>query len=177
MVTKFMRFGFCLICSVFAMNIAFAQTTFSFAGLSWGDSVQQVDTKLKAAGFSGCAFQEKLLCKAAQTCRCRVQGPAVQEGWAELTNDKLHRVFVTVHDWSDTVDVLTKKYGPPKILRPPARGLGKFDLDNGVEVERIWIAPTSETLELLPSHRWLTYTSGERNRGAASKDKANKSLF
>lgn len=177
MVTNSMRAALCLVCSVFAMNIAFAQTTFSFAGLSWGDSIQTVDRKLKAAGFSGCAIQEKLYCKAAQTCRCRIQGPAVQEGWAELTNNKLQQVFVTVHNFYDTADVLTKKYGPPKAKpesRPPP---GQYALFGSTDLDHHWIAPTGETLKLINSHRWLTYTSGERNRGAASKDKANKSLF
>ena len=163
----------CLIAFIcMATNVA-AQTTYSFAGLSWGDSIGTVDSKLKAAGFAGCAMHEKMFCKAATTCRCQIKGPAVQEGWAELTNDKLEQVFVTVHDWSDTVDVLTKKYGPP-IPRPqnsPRRG--QFDLD----MDRNWKAPTGDTVELLHSHLWLTYTSGTRNRTLNSQDRAKKSVF
>lgn len=152
-----MRAALCLVCSAFLMNIAIAQTTFSFAGLFWGDSIQIVDSKLKDAGFSGCAIQEKVSCRAAQTCRCRIQGPAVQEGWAELTDDRLQKVFVTVHDWSETDVLLRKKYGPPTTLKPKSGRLGQYDLANGVDVDRIWVAPTRETLELFPRHRWLTY--------------------
>ncbi len=166
----------CLIAFIcMATNVA-AQTTYSFAGLSWGDSIQTVDSKLKAAGFSGCAMHEKMFCKAATTCRCQIKGPAVQEGWAELTNGQLEQVFVTVHDWSESVDVLTKKYGPA-ISHPPTPNTGKHSAFGSTNLDSRWRAPTGETLELVQSHRYLTYKSGARNRTATSQEQAKKSVF
>lgn len=163
----------CLVALICVTTSAAAQTTFSFAGLSWGDSLQVVDSKLKAAGFSGCAIHEKMLCKAMTTCRCQIKGPAVQEGWAELTNDKLEEVFVQVQNFSESADALKKKYGPPII--EPYKSV--FESGPDRSGDQSWSAPTGETLELIRSHRYLTYTSGERNRKTDMRDRAKKSVF
>jgi hypothetical protein len=112
-----------------------------------------------------------MVCKAAATCNCRIEGSAVREGsWVELTANGLERVLVVVHDRKETVAVLTKKYGPQNVEKQTGTGL--FDLP-----ELSWRSPNGETIEFHGGGTRLVYTSGARNSTIQSKDRANKSVF
>ena len=165
----------CFIASIcMTANVA-AQTTFSFAGLTWGDPIQTVDSKLKAAGFSGCAMHEKLICKVVASCSCSFEGPTISSGQATLAHNKVESVYVNVWDLEDTRVVLKQKYGPPL---PRNRDIESDNVSVALSemLTSRWRSAAGETL-VLGRSKSLLYVSGEKNRKDQSQDRANKSAF
>lgn len=159
---------------------AAAQTTFSFSGLAWGDSIEVVDTKLRAAGFSGCALKERLLCKATERCGCEFEGPGIFGAASALFDGpRLDRVEVHVFpdDQTSTQRTLVSKYGPPLPRRQPKQvgpNAGVFELLGSADLSDRWQSRYGETLTFEAG--FLSYTSGafykrqeERKRSEASK--------
>lgn len=96
------------------LALAQAQQSFSFATLSWGDSVTAADSKLRAEGFTSCEslVMLRLKCKANEFCECFFKGPGVTVGRAQFRNEKLGLVVVTAASKASTLDALVRKYGP-----------------------------------------------------------------
>lgn len=161
-------------------QVSVAQTTFSFSGLAWGDTIDVVDTKLRAAGFSGCTLKEKVLCKAAGRCSCEFDGPGLfGAGAALFDGPRLDRVEVHVFpdDRAGTLRTLVGKYGPPLPRRQAKQvrsNAGIFELLDSADLADRWQSTYGETLTF--EEGFLSYTSGafyrrqeERKRTEASK--------
>ena len=153
---------------------AMAQTTFGFSGLTWGDSIDTVDTKLKAAGFSGCAMLAKLKCKTFALCYCNFSGSVVQNATASFDEKKLDQVSVNVYDRAATEEVLKQKYGPP-LPRRDVSHLGLLGQGEEILTSR-WKATTGETLEI-NYYGTVIYTSGTYNKKVEERNRANASKF
>jgi len=108
--------------AVLATAHASAQTTYSFSGSSWGESLASFDQKIRASGFSGCAILEKLKCSAATLCACTFTGDSIRNGWAVFEKNKLEQIFVNVYDHAATTQILIGKYGP----RHPSRNVSNL---------------------------------------------------
>lgn len=151
---------------------ATAETTFSFAGLHWGDSIDTVDSRLKAAGFSGCALLEKMTCKIGKTCDCGFTGPGIKHGSAGFDGKKLDRVSVFVDDNLAMREVLRRKYGQPLPQQNAPRSNNPFLDRNFLR----WRALTGETLEIdFPGP--IVYTSGTYNKKEEQREKSETSMF
>ena len=84
-----------------ASTAAQAQTTFSFSGLAWGDSVDQVVAKLKAANLPPTSWTERLTCRVRSDCTLRFEGAV--SGIAEFKGNGLS--FVWIFSTSDAAAV------------------------------------------------------------------------
>lgn len=149
-------YGLLLLVGVHSAN---AQTPFTFAGSSWGESIQTFDTKLKQAGFTGCEWQEKMLCSTRTICTCTFDGSTIRFGRANFTNQKMDSVTVGVQNQEATSDTLKKKYGPPL----PTVNNPKLTPYLQYQEQQIlrWRNAKGDTL-VLDQNSVLEYTSGEK---------------
>lgn len=168
-----MRLAIFLIFSAAAVQGAMAQTTFSFAGLAWGDSIDMVDSKLKSAGFSGCEALEKIKCKTFAVCSCNFSGSPVKHGMASFDDKKLESVSVYVVDSVATTAVLKQKYGQP-LPHKDISQLSPMQRADEILTSR-WSATTGETLVI--NRFSVDYVSGTRNKGAADRKRSDASNF
>lgn len=126
------------------------QTTYSFSGLNWGDSIDVVDLKLKSAGFSGCATFEMLKCNISSNCRCKFKGSQIQESEAYFENNRLVTVDVYGLDNNQARATLLRKYGP--LIPVPVRDISSMGIMAGSselmrELEGHWKSKYGETID------------------------------
>lgn len=171
-VSRFSRGHLCLLPFMMLSMNAASQTTFSFAGLAWGESVDAVDRKLKTSGFTGCNLKDKLICLARESCDCNFEGPSISHGAAQITDKKLVKVTVQVENWRTTFEVLVQKYGQPK-----SGSTYVSPFEGGGDPRIVWTTSSGESIVFLKSHSQLIYTSGSENRKSQAHDRSNRSMF
>jgi len=171
---KSSNFAFAVWLAIGMSASAVAQTTFSFSGLQWGENVDQVNAKLRTAGFSGCALIERIKCKLASECMCNFNGPSIRNGWATFKDNKLDQVSVNVADLAGTTSALRSKYGPP-LPKLPVKSQ-----DTLAEIEEVltsrWKSQYGETLQIGHTGH-VEYRSGEKVRAQEDRVKRESSVF
>jgi len=166
-----LKHGFLLSLLLAVAQAATAQTTYSFSGLAWGESVEIVDSKLVASGFSGCTYFEKIKCKVLSSCVCSFSGGPVESGWVSFENGKLSSVSVRPYDLAAATVALRQKYGSPLPKKDEPRS-GMLQKPEGPR----WESQNGETLEV-NSIGYLVYVSGASNKDAASRSRSDASKF
>jgi len=161
----------CLLALGFNSMHAAAQSTLSFAGATWGESLQTTNEKLKAAGFSGCAFIEVMACKAAVKCHCSFTGPSISSGTASYTNNRLDGFNLYGINWVETKHVLEAKY-KAYLLPPEPVAPGQYEF----QVPSNFLSKSGESIRLEPDG-FLSYNSPALNARLKAKDAAQKSAF
>lgn len=160
-------------------STAFAQATYNFAGLSWGDNIDKVDSKLQSTGFSGCGMRLKLQCKITEQCTCEFSGQSVLNGYATFTRNGL--TAVSIYTYDDPVATLRKKYGPPLPARPV-----KQSSDSHISLAEIdeittsrWQSPSGDTIEMHSAgdKKEVTYRSASINRSEVQKKTKADSMY
>lgn len=126
----------------FASTASIAQTHFSFSGLNWGDSLERVDSQLKASGLPIRSTVDKLSCKVKKSCRLDFAGGV--RGSVLLVDDKLVEVWIYAEDgpqaFTERLARLRARYGEPLPSPPSSSAFGMWKTK--------WQAPNGETLEL-----------------------------
>lgn len=150
-----------LLCFCLATTAAQAQTTFSFSGLEWGDSPDQVAAKLTAANLPLVSRVEKLSCMVQSACTLRFEGAVI--GAADFQTKKLVAVQIfSAQDAATDAErgvTLERRYGKPL----PSQGSGRpFDDEN---LTSRWRSPSGETLLIGPGG-FMSYRSGALNKVA-----------
>ena len=92
---------------------AFAQSQFSFAGLQWQSTIEQVEASLTKQGFSNFSTLQKLRCKVQAVCELTFSGPPIKSGSAWFSAGSLDEVHVIPQDFDKTLLALKAKYGEP----------------------------------------------------------------
>jgi len=92
---------------------AFAQSRFSFAGLQWRSTIQEVEASLSKQGFSDFSTLQKLRCKVQAVCELTFSGPPIKTGSAWFSAGLLNEVHVIPQDFDKTLIALKAKYGEP----------------------------------------------------------------
>lgn len=161
----------CLLALVSHSTQLAAQTTMSFAGTTWGESLQTTNEKLKAAGFSGCGFAEIMACKAAGMCTCRFTGPSIAEGVASYSANRLEGIQVHGVEWAETAVLLKSKYRAFFVRAP---GAVNDDLLLGETTN--FQTKSGESIQLDP---WgsLSYRSPALNARLQAKNAAKRGAF
>lgn len=166
-------FLFCLFLCVSLPN-AVAQTTFSFAGFVWGDTIDVVDEKLKASGLSGCETGQKAKCKVFAVCSCAFSGADIKSGIASFRDKKLDSVWMSVVDHAATTQALKNRYGPP-LPRRNVSHLSVWEQSEETLTSR-WKSEAGESLEI-NADGVLTYKSGAHNKNREAHRRSQSSKF
>lgn len=169
-----MRFILFIILEIALATNAMAQTTYSFSGLSWGDSLEAAHAKLEVAGFSGCKSKERIECRLLSNCQCNFSGIPIKHGYASFDKSGLLSVVVSVDNYSDTENTLRKKYGNPLPIRDLSQLKGFAKSEELLTLR--WKTQSGESLEMNPSGV-VTYSSAELNKQTESKLRADQSKF
>lgn len=126
-----------------------AQTYFSFSGLQWSESLEQVELRLQNAGLPLTSKTEKLKCKVIKNCTMTFGGST--RGTVSMSEGKLAEVHVFAvgapNAYADRLSRLQARYGEPKPRLSSPTGASKFELFDDVLVKK-WEAPNGENLEL-----------------------------
>lgn len=126
-----------------------AQTYFSFSGLQWDESLEQVELRLQNAGLPLTSKTEKLKCKVVKTCTMTFGGST--RGTVSMTDGKLAEIHVFSEDapnaYADRLSRLRARYGEPKPRLSSRTGASTFEMFDDVTVTK-WEAPNGENLEL-----------------------------
>jgi hypothetical protein len=122
-----------------SLGAALAQTRFSFAGLQWRSSIEDVETSLKKQSFSGFSAIQKLSCKVQTVCEMKFTGPPIKAGSAWFRDGLLIEVDVVPQDFETTLRALKSKYGEP---------IASKDKSLLSLLRLRWESPTGETLEI-----------------------------
>ena len=131
----------------FVSTAVSAQTYFSFSGLNWGDSLEQVESRLQNAGLPLTSKTEKFKCRVVKTCDLGFGGGT--RGTLSMIDGKLAEVRVFSENapnaYADRLSRLRARYGEPKPQVYSRAGVSILELLD--EVTR-WEAPNGETLAL-----------------------------
>lgn len=157
---------------VIALN-AKAQTTFSFSGLQWGTSPDQVESQLKASGLTLSGMTQKIKCKVIPTCSIDFEGYQVR-GSASFVNQALVEVMLysDSESYADRAAKMKSRYGSP-LPPPPQSGenYGKYITETLRNLN--WSANSGETLELHYTG-FARYRSGPLNKSEQSRQNSIK---
>ena len=163
-----------LILCLFSVVSSHAQTkSYMFSDLAWTDTVDEVDKKLRAAGYSGCEARRRLECKATGSCNCSFNGAGIANGNVIFQARKLSSVVIGVIDEAAVGIALTQKYGEPAIrVIKKSRDVPIRDLsDFGPDIKILtWRSLTGDTIVL--NGGVLNYASGstESSRDRRTSD-------
>lgn len=142
-----------------------------FSDLTWSDSVQVVDKKLRAAGYSGCSLPRQLECRTSHSCNCQFDGPSIVNGNAVFEDNRLIMINMAVTDPLGVRHALTSKHGVPQASTKVLGGTPNATDGPRREVTTfVWRSPTGDRVELRES--LLDYYSG----AYLEKVKANAEL-
>ena len=148
------------------LSVSQAQTRFSFSGLSWGESLDQVEVKLKSAEFKlSREFKNKISCRVQSNCSLDFEGQV--RGSASFESGKLVevRIFSDSNTYSERAAKLKERYGAP-LPNPPSTGGGILATLEGLNLN--WRSADGETLQL-DSSGAIFYRSGTINNAEEGK--------
>lgn len=140
--------------------ISHGQTKFSFSGLHWGDTIEQVEVKLKSSGFGlSQEFKDKVTCKLMSNCSLDFKGQV--RGSTLFESGKLVEVliFADNNTYSERAAKLKEKYGIPLQNTPVNTGAYANYIDS---LNMRWRSDNGETLKI-DSSGYIRYTSGAFN--------------
>lgn len=167
-------FLFLIIFTLTAFNVG-AQTAFSFSGLKWGESVDDVIAQLAASGLPASSLIEKMTCKVRADCSLGFAGHV--RGLASFAEGKLVEIMIFSEQdptvYTERAARLREKYGIPLPKGPlPERGVISHIMSGGDD--DIWRSPYGETIQLR-SGGFIMYRSGAIND--AQGDHSNSVKF
>ena len=147
-----------------AASAAPVATAFSFASVQWGESIDQVETHLRASGLAFESSAEKTLCKVRRHCTLTFDGQVS----GNATFDKSGLIEVVIFSApgtaSDRLAKLIKQYGAPRVNPPTAPGPGFITrMDTGSH----WLSPAGESIDL--NTGTIRYTSAAANQQRAAQ--------
>lgn len=140
-------------------------TTFSFAGIQWGESVDQVEARLRSSGLTFESSWEKIACKFRDACSLRFDGTLSGSAAFDKHGAVEVVIFSSNGTSSERLAKLIKQYGPPLKNPPTVPGPGYLTrMDSGSH----WLSASGESLDF--DGGYIRYASAPANQQRAARN-------